>query len=237
LVIGKRTQIGVALNLRINPLPEDSEFYEDLAQYGDAMPELNKLKALMVGKFGMIFSNKSVFDLKSIILENRRKAFAKPGDISQCEVVVPPGPTGMDPSQISFFHALQITTKINKGMIEIQKDVKVLVPGQKVGASEADLLAKMNIQPFSYGMEIRNVYDDGTILEKSIIDFDPSTLIDIFQSGVAKINAISLETGYVVKSAVPHMIMNAFKNVAAIAVETGYKLDALEAAQSAGAQQ
>jgi len=201
------------------------------------MPELNKLKPLMVGKFGMIFSNKSVFDLKPIVLENRRKAFAKPGDISNVEVVVPPGPTGMDPSQISFFHALQITTKINKGMIEIQKDVKVLVPGQKVGASEADLLAKMNIMPFSYGMDIRDVYDDETVLEKSIIEFDPSTLIDIFQSGVNKINAISLETGYVVKSAVPHMIMNAFKNVAAVALETGYKLEALEAAQAAGSQQ
>jgi len=238
LVIGKRTQITVALKLRTANLPEDSEFYEDLAQYGtEAMPALNKLKPLMVGKFGMIFTNKSVFDLKGLILENRRKAVAKPGDISQCEVIVPPGPTGMDPSQISFFHALQITTKINKGMIEIQKEVQVLTPGQKVGASEADLLQKMNIMPFSYGMEIRDVYDDGSVLDKSIIDFDPSTLLEKFQAGVANLNAVSLETGYIVKSAVPHMIMNAFKNVAALALETGYKLDALEAAQAAGAQQ
>ena len=230
--------MAVALKLRTANLPEDSEFYEDLIQYGaEGMTELNKLKPLMVGKFGMIFTNKSVFDLKGLILENRRKAVAKPGDISQCEVIVPPGPTGMDPSQISFFHALQITTKINKGMIEIQKEVQVLVPGQKVGASEADLLAKMNILPFSYGMEIRDVYDDGSVLDKSIIDFDPSTLIDKFQAGVANINALSLETGYIVKSAVPHMIMNAFKNVAAMALETGYKLNALEAAQAAGAQQ
>lgn len=128
----------------------------------------------------MIFTNKSVFDLKSIILNNRRQAAAKCGDISSVEVIIPPGPTGMDPSQISFFHALQITTKINKGMIEIQKDVKVLSPGQKVGASEADLLAKMNILPFSYGMDIKTVYDEGTILEKSMIDFDPSTLISKF---------------------------------------------------------
>lgn len=45
-----------------------------------------------------------------------------------------------------------------------------------------------------------------------------------------------METGYIIKSAVPHMIMNAFKNVAAMALETGYKLAALEAAQSAGAK-
>lgn len=81
------------------------------------------------------------------------------------EVIIPPGPTGMDPSQISFFHALQITTKINKGMIEIQKEVKVLVPGQIVAASEAALLEKMNLRPFSYGMSILEVYDDGALLD------------------------------------------------------------------------
>ena len=52
----------------------------------------------MVGKFGMIFSNSSVFDLKSIIYGNKRSASAKVGAISNVEVIVPPGSTGMDPS-------------------------------------------------------------------------------------------------------------------------------------------
>jgi len=44
-----------------------------------------------------------------------------------------------------------------------------------------------------------------------------------------------METGYLIPCAVPHVIMNAFKNVAAIAMETGYKLDALEnASKNAG---
>jgi len=139
----------------------------------------------------------------------------------------------MDPSQIGFFHALNITTKINKGMIEILKDVLVLKNGQTVGASEASLLDKMRIRPFHYGMEIIKVYEEGTMLDKKVIDFEPSMLIDKFQSGVNYLNAISLETGYAIPSAVPHMIMNAFKNLAGVALETGYKLDALEAAKNA----
>lgn len=61
------------------------------------------------------------------------------------------------------------------------KDVKVLVPGQTVGASEAALLAKMNLKPFSYGMEIVEVYDEGIILSKKMIDFNPESLIDTFK--------------------------------------------------------
>jgi large subunit ribosomal protein LP0 len=69
-------------------------------------------------------------------------------------VTVPAGPTGLDPAQISFFHALHITTKIQKGQIEILKDVKVCEKGRIVGNSEAALLAKLNIKPFFYGMDV-----------------------------------------------------------------------------------
>lgn len=42
---------------------------------------------------------------------------ARVGTVSPIDLVIPPGPTGMDPSQISFFHALQISTKIQKAQI------------------------------------------------------------------------------------------------------------------------
>ena len=44
---------------------------------------------------------------------------------------------------------------------------------------------------------------------------------------------MSLESGIVTAPAVPHIIVNAFKNLASISVETGYKLAALDAAQAA----
>jgi large subunit ribosomal protein LP0 len=111
-----------------------------------------------------------------------------------------------------------------KGMIEILKEVKVLVKGQKVGNSEAALLAKMNLKPFSYGMEILKVYDDGAIIAPEVISISPSDLVAKFQQGVANITALSLELGVLTQLSVPHLLVNAFKNVAAIAIETGYKL-------------
>lgn len=55
------------------------------------------------------------------------------------------------------FQALNIPTKINKGTVEISADVQLIVQGEKVGASEATLLAKLGIKPFSYGLVIRQV--------------------------------------------------------------------------------
>lgn len=68
------------------------------------------------------------------------------------DVKLTAGPTGLEPTQTSFFQALGIATKINKGSIEIISDVKLCTQGEKVGPSEAVLLTKMGIKPFAYGV-------------------------------------------------------------------------------------
>lgn len=89
---------------------------------------------------------------------------ARIGAIAPVDFVCPAGPTGLDPSQINFFHALNISTKIVKGQIEITKDFKACTVGKKVKASEAALLKKLNFKPFHYGMKIFTVYDEGCII-------------------------------------------------------------------------
>ena len=56
--------------------------------------------------------------------------------------------------------ALNIPTKINRGTVEIVSDVSLITAGDKVGASEATLLAKLGIKPFSYGLVIQKVWDE-----------------------------------------------------------------------------
>merc|ERR1712066_1097329 len=95
-------------------------------------------------------------------------AAAKAGVIAPCSVTIPKGPTGLDPAQTSFFQALNIATKINKGSIEIINDTEVIKEGNKVGSSEAALLAKLGVKPFQYGLAVKYVYEGGV--------FDPSVL-------------------------------------------------------------
>merc|ERR1712088_598990 len=71
--------------------------------------------------------------------------------------------TGLGPEKTSFFQALNIPTKIQKGTIEIVQDVNLIKEGDKVGMSEATLLNMLGISPFTYGLVIRHVYDSGTI--------------------------------------------------------------------------
>ena len=213
---------------------EGDEDYEFRKSQWTEVNQIDKLIGLLRGKVGLIFSDAPVFELKPIIESNKKPAAAKVGMVAPIDVTIPPGPTGLDPSQISFFHALNISTKIQKGQIEITKEFKVCTAGKKVGNSEAVLLQKLNIKPFAYGMEIQYVFDDGTILTPEIFNMSPDDICNKFRSHANKIAAISLEIGQPNALSVPHMIINAFKNVASIALEAGLSFKQLENMQSAG---
>ena len=65
----------------------------------------------------MIFTDAPVYELKSKLESNKVPTEARVGVLSPIDFSIPPGSTGLDPSQINFFHALNISTKINKGQI------------------------------------------------------------------------------------------------------------------------
>lgn len=227
LLIGKNTVIRKAISLRANELDKNHPEHEYFKNFGAPNPKLNELSKQMRKKVGLIFTDTPVFELKPVIESNRVQTAAKVGAISPCDVTVPAGPTGCDPSQISFFHALNISTKIQKGQIEIVKDVKVCTKGQQVGNSEATLLQKLNIRPFMYGMEIVAVYDDGSILAPEVVALSPNDILEKFKRAATNISALSLSLGLVNDASVPHILANAFKNLAAISLVTDYKLAAL----------
>jgi large subunit ribosomal protein LP0 len=83
-------------------------------------------------------------------------------------------------------------------------------------------LKKLNLKPFEYGLNLTHVYDDGSILPKEIINFDPSLLIDKIEDGVKNIIGLSISAGYPIEATIPMIIANGFRNIAALSLESGY---------------
>jgi len=172
----------------------------------------------LAGNVGFVFTNYDLPKIRDLILANRVPAPARVGAISPVDVVVPAGPTGCDPGQTSFFQVLQIPTKIVKGQIEITNLVNLIKKGDKVGSSEASLLSKLNIKPFSYGLAIDCVFDRGSIFSVDVLDIDETYLVGVFSNAIQKVAAISLQIGYPTQASVPHSIGNAFKSLVAVTI-------------------
>ncbi|KAG7250073.1 hypothetical protein CRUP_020917, partial [Coryphaenoides rupestris] len=139
-------------------------------------PSLEKLLPHIKGNVGFVFTKEDLVEVRDLLLSNKVPAAARAGAIAPCEVTVPAQNTGLGPEKTSFFQALGITTKISRGTIEILSDVGLIKTGDKVGASEATLLNMLNISPFSYGLLIQQVYDNGSVYSPEVLDITEAAL-------------------------------------------------------------
>ncbi|CAI0396546.1 unnamed protein product, partial [Linum tenue] len=153
---------------------------------------------------------------------------ARVGLIAPIDVTVPPGNTGLDPSQTSFFQVLNIPTKINKGTVEITMSVELIKKGEKVGSSESALLSKLGIRPFSYGLIVTSVYDDGSVFSPEVLDLTEDDVALKFASGVTNLTSLSLAVSYPSLAAAPAMFAASYRNVLSVAVETEYSFPQAE---------
>lgn len=191
-------------------------------------PALERLLPHIKGNVGFVFTKEDLVEVRDMLLANKVPAAARAGAIAPCEVTVPAQNTGLGPEKTSFFQALGITTKISRGTIEILSDVQLIRPGDKVGASEATLLNMLNISPFSYGLNIQQVYDNGSVYSPEVLDITEDALHKRFLEGVRNIASVCLEIGYPTLASIPHSIINAYKRVLAVAVETDYSFPLAE---------
>jgi len=186
---------------------------------------LTKLEALLpavVGNMGFVFTNANLGDVRKTILNNKVPAAAKSGSIAPSDVFIPPGPTGLDPGQTNFFQALNISTKIVKGAIEIVSEVHLIKKGDKVTLSHVAMLDKMNVKPFFYGFKVTDVYEDGVMYSADILDMDQSAILNKFMGGVRQMAAISLAIGYPTIASVSHSLNFGFKKILALALESNF---------------
>lgn len=206
VLMGKNTMVRRALKGLINDSPE----YERL------LPHVK-------GNVGFVFTNADLKEIRNKILANRVAAPARAGALAPGDVFVPAGNTGMEPGKTSFFQALGVPTKIARGTIEITSDLKLIEAGNKVGASEATLLNLLGISPFTYGMGIFQIYDNGQTFEPNVLDIEESQLIKAFSSAIATIASISLAANFPTLPSVMHSVVNSYKKVLSVAIETDYE--------------
>jgi len=216
LLMGKNTMIRTALRKRIEALTEEDPEADTTA--------LGSLLAAISGNMGFIFCHTAAHlqTARDCLTEFVVPAAAKAGIVAPKDVVIPAGPSGLEPSQTSFFQALNIPTKIVKGAIEITSDFKICTTGEKVVLSAQALLTKLGLKPFEYGMKVRSVYQDGAVFDAAVLDISDAILMGKFMNGVSHVAAFGREVGIPTEAGLPHMMCSAFKNIVSTVAEIDF---------------
>jgi len=181
------------------------------------------------GNCGFVFTKESCAALRKELMARKKQCAAKAGTIAPVDVFVPPGPTGMEPTQTGFFQAMNIPTRINRGQIDIEEEVHIIQKGTKVGASEASLLVKLGIKPFYYGVIVERIYERGTVIDASVLDITTEQIAASFHSGLRQVAALCFTLNYPTIIGVPHTLLRAYKEALSLGLELNtYSWDGLD---------
>jgi len=191
-------------------------------------PRFAALVDCLVGNVGFMFTNGDLAETRKRVLAFKVPAGARTGAFAPVDVKIPKGATGLDPSNTQFFQALNISTKIARGAIELQNEVHLITAGERISSSAVALLTKLNIKPFFFGIGCLTVYDNGCMYDAKILDLSEQDMLNKFWSGVNMVAALSLSVGYPTLASIPHSFANAFKKLVAVAVETDYSFPEAE---------
>jgi large subunit ribosomal protein LP0 len=228
-----------ALNeLKRKPEEGDSDYEEKIKTYVPN-PNIDLILPQLKGNINIIFTNGDLTDIKTILDSEVRPSPAKAGMIAPDSVTVPAGPTGLDPKQTAFFQKLQISTKIVKAQIEIVSSKEVIQAGDKIDGTQALLLDKLKIYPFSYKMHIVKILQNGAIFDAKVLALSNDYILSKFRAATKLQAQFSLAAGFPTAASAPHSILNAFKNMVAVCAQSDYEFEQasayLKAAKSAPA--
>merc|ERR1711907_178327 len=192
MIMGKNTLMKSCLTASKAKPEEDDSDYEERKDEWYENPNIDRIITQLKGNINLIFSNGDLGEVKAVLDEEVRPSPAKPGMIAPDNVPTPAGPTGLDPKQTSFFQNLQIQTKIVKAQIDIVAEKQVIFKGEKIGATEAQLLDKLKIYPFEYKMEVKKVLQDGSLFDAAVLDLSDEAIIGKFRNAIKVQSSLSL---------------------------------------------
>lgn len=199
-----------------------------LREYMKTDPKVGQLFGIVKNNVGFIFTNNDWDNVEKVLLQQRVGCAAKENTIAPNDVTIPAGPTGLEPIQTGGFAACNIPTKIIRSQIEICSPVNILKMGQRIGATEAAILKKLRIMPFTYGLEIVCFYQDGAVFSREVCCPSNDSLMVKFLGGLNNVASVALEIGFPTLASLPHVLTTAYKNVLSFAVETDYSFPAAE---------
>ena len=152
---------------------------------------IDDLSEHMDGQVALIATEMNPFKLYKILEDSKTSAPAKPGSIASDDIIVPEGDTGFEPGP--FLGELQqvgIPAKIDKGKICVQKETVVVAAGEEVSKQVAATLSRMDINPMEVGMDLKAVYEEGSVYTSDLLAIDEEqTLADVQNAFNLSVNA------------------------------------------------
>jgi len=139
----------------------------------DGRPEAKQLTSYLSNGGLILLSDLPAFKLFQLFKQNKSKAQAKPGSIAPNDIVIPAGETNLAPGPVlTELKMAKIEARIKGPKVVIARDALVAKKGEPISEPVAKILSKLGIEPFEIGLDIKAVWDSGTLYPGGLLDID-----------------------------------------------------------------
>ncbi len=195
--------------------------------------KLETLSPCLRGGASLICTDLDPFRLYMLLERSRTPAPARPGDTAPEDIVIAAGDTGFPPGPlVGELQRAGVPARIEKGSIIVQNDHVFVKAGQTITEKQAEILAKLGMEPMVTGLELLGVCEEGRLYEPSVLHVDTeqftskigqayktalnvgveaciiteTTITLLIQKGVLYSTSLALEAGYVSRETLPHLL-------------------------------
>ena len=171
---------------------------------------VQKIKEQIEDSVAILFSDLDSFELAGELLKSKTPAKAKVGQEAPFDIEVEPGPTDLVPGPaISELGALGIQIQIENGKISIKEPKVIAKEGSKISQGAADIMAKLDIKPFSVGFIPLSGLDieSGTLYLE--IKIDREGTLEELKTAYGKALPFAMGVGYICSDTVKLMVRKA----------------------------
>ncbi len=183
-------------------------------------PRLAKLKDYATGNFAILLSNLDPVALNKLILANRKRLLAKPGQVAPSEIEIQSGETLIAPGQaVTDMKAAGIDVKIEKGKVVISKSKVLVKKGDKISVAISKALKMLDIAPFEVGTKLSVAINGDLAFTERVLAVDAAYVAQELAISFAEANGIATHIGFVTSYNINGMLTKAYMSALGLGLE------------------
>ncbi|MHA1868276.1 MAG: 50S ribosomal protein L10 [Candidatus Heimdallarchaeaceae archaeon] len=165
----------------------------------------------------LLFTNEDPFKLYKLLKKSKSKAVARPGQTAPNDLFIEAGPTNFTPGPIiGELGQIGIVAAVEQGKVTIKRDKLLVKEGEIINEKVASILSKLGIEPMEIGLNLKVSYDNGTLYDKSVLDFDEDKLLNNIKLAHQYVLSLALKIKYFTKETVKLLISKAASQARAL---------------------
>lgn len=158
----------------------------------------------------ILFSQLDSFELASILADQKVSVRAKPGQIALHEIQVDAGPTDIPAGpMISEFGNAGVKIGIEGGKIVVKESKILIKQGEKISEGIAEILSKLEILPFTIGLEPIAAFDAKTGKTYVGIKIDKHETFENLKKSFSDARALAISVSYPAAEIIPMLLVKA----------------------------